>query len=248
MNKAEELQKIGLTKGEAKTYLTLSEIGTSTVGPIVKKSGISYSKIYEVLNRLIKKGIVSFIIKNKTKHFQAVSPKNLIDYIEKKKKEISKQENTLQKLIPKLENIQNLNPQQNAEIFIGKRGLKTAYEKLLKNKEKEENLFFYIHKKRYAEESDLFYFSILDLYTSVPQRGVTNILSKESAYFKNVKKFKVKYTNSSLPGNIEICKDKILMISWDKAITAVLIQSEDLANNLRSYFNDIWKKCKKTSS
>ena len=44
-----ELLKVGLTDGETKVYLALSEIGSSTVGPIVKKSGIAYSNIYDVL-------------------------------------------------------------------------------------------------------------------------------------------------------------------------------------------------------
>ena len=40
-----ELLKVGLTDGEAKAYLALSELGSTTVGPIVKKSGVSYSNI-----------------------------------------------------------------------------------------------------------------------------------------------------------------------------------------------------------
>jgi len=63
----QDLQGIGLTDGETKAYLAMLELGSSTVGPIAKKSGISYSKIYEVLQRLIDKGIVSFIVKEKTR-------------------------------------------------------------------------------------------------------------------------------------------------------------------------------------
>ena len=65
-----DLLKIGLTEGESKVYLALTELGSSTVGPIVKKSGVAYSNIYDILHRLIEKGIVSFIIKNKTRYFQ----------------------------------------------------------------------------------------------------------------------------------------------------------------------------------
>jgi sugar-specific transcriptional regulator TrmB len=66
-----ELTKLGLTEGEAKVYLALLKLGSSTVGPIVKKSKVAYSNIYEVLERLISKGLVSFIKKEKTKYFQA---------------------------------------------------------------------------------------------------------------------------------------------------------------------------------
>jgi len=45
------LMNIGLTKGEAKVYSALNKIGQSTIGPIIDESGISRSKIYDVLDR-----------------------------------------------------------------------------------------------------------------------------------------------------------------------------------------------------
>jgi len=52
------LEEIGLTKGEIKTYLTLLQIGESTTGKIIDEAGISSGKIYEILNKLIRKGLV----------------------------------------------------------------------------------------------------------------------------------------------------------------------------------------------
>ncbi|MCX8193918.1 MAG: helix-turn-helix domain-containing protein [Candidatus Pacearchaeota archaeon] len=49
------LERIGFTLGESRYYLSLLSLGESTVGPIAKESYISISKIYDVLNRLIKK-------------------------------------------------------------------------------------------------------------------------------------------------------------------------------------------------
>ena len=100
------LIKLGFTDGEAKTYLALIEIGSSTVGPLAKKTGIAYSKIYEVLERLIKKGVVSFIKKGKTKYFQAVNPSALFDYIDKKEQDLETQKNLLNNMVPQLELIQ----------------------------------------------------------------------------------------------------------------------------------------------
>src|SRR3989344_6756812 len=131
-NEMFDLLKIGLTEGESKVYLALSELGSSTVGPIVNKSQVAYSNIYDILNRLIDKGIVSFIIKDKTKYFQAASPSNLILYLDKKQEEIIKEKEALRKIIPDLEKLQEMKTRQEAEIFLGKKGLRTAYEKLSK--------------------------------------------------------------------------------------------------------------------
>jgi len=239
------LLKIGLTVGEAKVYLALSELGSSTVGPIVKKAKVAYSNVYDILNRLIEKGIVSYITKSKTKHFQASSPINLIDYLDKKEKEITTQKQTLKKLLPQLESIQAIKPQQEAEVFIGKKGLKTAYLKLLSDMgPKDEDLFFYMHEEEYAKESDLFYLSMKDIIKK-PNRGITNRYYKKSPYLKQTSYLNIKYVDFPIPGNIEVCKNKVMLVSWKKPMIATLIHSQSIADNFRNYFNSVWKVAKK---
>jgi HTH-type transcriptional regulator, sugar sensing transcriptional regulator len=50
------MESLGLTGYEIKVYLALVESGKSTASEISKKSGVPYSKIYEVLNGLEDKG------------------------------------------------------------------------------------------------------------------------------------------------------------------------------------------------
>ena len=240
------LLKIGLTEGESKVYLALSEIGSSTVGPIVNKSGVAYSNIYDILHRLIEKGIVSFIIKNKTKYFQAASPSNLIQYLDKKQEQIAQERESLKKILPDLEKLQEIKSKQEAEVFLGKKGLRTAYERLVKNTSKnDEILFFYIHEDKYAKESNLFYNSIVDLVSGTENRGICNAEYKSSWFSKKSKHLTMRFSNLPLPGNIDIIKDKILLVSWGESIFSVLIHSQSLADNLRKYFNEMWLKVDK---
>src|SRR3989344_2992505 len=235
------LLKIGLTEGEAKVYLALSELGSSTVGPIVNKSKVAYSNIYDILNRLIDKGIISFIIKNKTKYFQAASPSNLIQYLDKKQEQIAHEKEALKKILPDLEKLQEAKSKQEAEVFIGKKGLRTAYEKLCRDaSKKDEILFFYIHDEKYAEESNLFYNSIIDLVSGTKNRGICNEKYEKSWFAKKSKHLTMRFSNLPLPGNIDIIKDKILLVSWGESIFSVLIHSKSLADNLRKYFNEMW--------
>ena len=244
-----DLLKIGLTEGEAKVYLALSELGSSTVGPVVKKSGVAYSNIYDILSRLIDKGVVSYIVKNKTKYFQAASPSNLVEYLDKREKEISDQKKALEKALPDLEKLQEIKPQQEAEIFLGKKGLRTAYEKLLKGAtKKDEILFFYIHEEEYGEESNLFYNSIEYLGDKVKNRGVCNKDYKKSWFAKKAKrtkKLRMKFSDVPIPGNIDIFKDKVLIVTWKDSIFSVLIHSRSLADTMRKYFEEMWKAARK---
>ncbi|MDW0314988.1 MAG: helix-turn-helix domain-containing protein [Nitrososphaeraceae archaeon] len=50
------MESLGLTSYEIKVYLSLLETGSLTASDISKKSGVPYSKIYEVLNSLEDKG------------------------------------------------------------------------------------------------------------------------------------------------------------------------------------------------
>ena len=240
-----ELLKVGLTDGESKVYLALSELGSSTVGPIVKKSRVAYSNIYDILNRLIEKGLVSFVIKSKTKYFQAATSKNLLIYLENKEKELLQQKNELKKILPNLEKIQGSHLSQEAEVFLGLKGLTAAYEKMLRSRtKKDEVLYFYIHEEDYAEKSDLFYHSIQNLSKKVKMRGLANKEYKKSWFAKKSKFLNVKYVDFPIPGTIDISEDFVLIISWKPEIVGILIKSESIAKNLKDYFNEVWKIAK----
>jgi len=239
------LIKLGLTDGEAKVYLSLLELGSTTAGPIVKKSGVAYSNIYDVLQRLLEKGIVSYIVKDKTKYFQAASPSNLGLYLQKREQELQQQKESLHKIIPRLKRLQEIKPQQEAEIFMGKKGLRTAYEKLFNSvTKKDEDLFFYVYQQDYFKESDLFYFSIQDILQPVPTKGISNREYQKSAFIQQAKYIQMRFVDFPIPGNMEVCKDKLLLVSWNP-VMGILIHSQSIADNFRTYFETVWKVAKK---
>ena len=125
----EILKKAGLTDGEVKVYLALLEIGETTVGKILEKSRITKSIIYRVLDRLIEKGLVSYIIKDKTKHYQASAPHNLKTFLEKQEEELASTKEDIEKIIPNLVNLQKLTTLNQANIYSGFKGLMTVYTK-----------------------------------------------------------------------------------------------------------------------
>ena len=242
------LVDLGLTEGESKVYLALLELGSSTVGPVVKKSGIAYSNIYEVLGRLVKKGLASFVVKGETKYFQAASPSDLYSYIEKKEKEIEAQKETVSKILPQLKNLQEKMPEQEAEIFLGLKGMRAAYTKLAAGNRGGEWLFFYIHEHEYAEIADRFYLSIKDIL-KIPDatKGIGDIEAKKSKFTKYASKKLVDYrfVDFPLPGNIDIYKNKVLLQAWSENPVAFLIKSPLITSLLTRYFESVWKIAKK---
>jgi len=128
----ELLREIGLTDSEIKAYLALLELGSATAGPIIEKSKVTSSKIYEILERLMQKGLVNFVIKSKTRYYDTQSPSRLKEYLQEKKRTIQEQEIEIEKLIPQLEIKRELAKNKNeASIHKGIKAIKNFYLNIL---------------------------------------------------------------------------------------------------------------------
>ena len=57
----EILKKIGLSEGEIKVYNALLEIGATSINNIHEKIGIDRRNIYDILNKLIERGLISYV-------------------------------------------------------------------------------------------------------------------------------------------------------------------------------------------
>ncbi len=130
------LEEIGLTKGEIAVYMALLDVGSSTVGPIIDKANVSSSKVYDILERLMDKGLVSFVIKSGTKNFEAADPERLLDYMKEKKRSLNEQEDKLTKFLPELKLKQAMHETESeTTVFKGIKGAETAFQDILNQKE-----------------------------------------------------------------------------------------------------------------
>lgn len=244
MSMLDDLISIGLTSGEARVFLTLLKLGSAKVGQIVRHSNVSYSKVYDVLDRLSSKGLVSHIILGNVKYFNAVEPYRLEEYIKNKEQEVHKQLETANKVIPELAKIADKNRQNDmAEIFIGDRGIKTAYEILLRDATSKNILYYFYPFEGYHPIASPFY-SRLYLFQKqkkVQQRGIATLDFKQSKHYAEIAKgVKMKFVDFPLPATMDIFKDKLLIISWEN-VTGILISSKEIAGHFRNYFDSIWK-------
>ena len=88
----EVLQRIGLTKNEAKIYMALLKQGPCLVSKIVEETKLNRTHIYERLEKMLEKGLVNYVIKSGKKYFNAVKPDKLIQILEEQKLKIKNQE------------------------------------------------------------------------------------------------------------------------------------------------------------
>src|SRR3989338_463264 len=79
MTTDEVLEQVGLSKNETKVYLALLEIGAATAGEIASQAKIHRTNVYDAMERLLEKGLVTFTTDDHdSRVFDATSPENLI--------------------------------------------------------------------------------------------------------------------------------------------------------------------------
>lgn len=79
-----DFELLGLSETEGKVYLALLELGGGYVSAIARRSNLPRVNCYHTLENLLKKGLVSFITKNKVRFFSAEPPQKLVNVLEEK--------------------------------------------------------------------------------------------------------------------------------------------------------------------
>jgi HTH-type transcriptional regulator, sugar sensing transcriptional regulator len=243
------LRKIGLTEGEIRVYLSLMDIGNTTVGAIIDKSRISSSKVYIILEKLIHKGLASYIMKEKTRYYQATSPSRLIDYIEKEESELHQTKIEMNKLVDKLNQRKLRNRQkEDATIYRGLNGLKSAWKEAINSIPIGSTYYFFSFG--YGSDPLLQQFfknTALELKEKqIKIRGIANMKEKRlyNKYYSSLG-YKMKYVNLQLPSDISIIGDYVITLVWDKDEPVVyMIKSNVLADSYKLFLEDLWKQAK----
>ena len=233
----ETLQDLGLNRRESFCYTALLELGSSKIGVIVKKTGIPSSKIYEILDKLIKRGLVSYVKIGKIKHYQASDPKTLLNYIDEKKKKI-------EEILPQLLLKQKLSTKQSVEMFEGQKALFSLFTDLIKDaKAKEQYFIFSINEENKNDAANLFF---KNLAVRRKEKKLDVRLLKNMKHYKKEKhtKLKLKYTEFNLPQGITIFRNIVIILSWVESPTAIKIESETISDQLREFFLGQWKIAK----
>lgn len=89
--------ELGLTKNEGRAYETLVKFGKSSAGEVSARSKVSYSRIYDVLDSLLHKGLIE-IVPEKTKKFIPSKPDSLLKLVEEKQKLLEKAKDKVKEL------------------------------------------------------------------------------------------------------------------------------------------------------
>lgn len=245
------LRKIGLTEYETKIYLALLELSESTSGEIMNKSKVNSGRIYQILDSLKEKGLISEVVKNGVKYFSPTDPKKIISYLEEKEDEIKSQKQEISSIIPDI--LSKMNAQgkdAKIEIYTGFEGLKSAFIKETSRYSKGEDLYVLGVKADISYPKKIVSFFEYSIYPERLRKKVNvkkiNDISFKNSGAKAEKGVDMRYIPYPSIATFNIIGDlaMISIHSGEKPLI-IAIESDEVSNAFKTQFEALWKLAKK---
>jgi len=237
----EALEKYGLSDKEAKIYLACLELGSATALEIAKKSKITRSTVYSVLDSLMAKTLITEFEQKKIKHYKAEDPQKIINLAKDK-------HDVIKSVFPELKNLylsQKSKPQ--ITYYQGKEEIKEMYNDILRMKNLKEYVMIALESEWLTADPQFF--------TEFKKQRAklkikTRMINEDSPIARKGKQqarqtlTEVKLLPKNFPwqptGGVYIFDNKIILVSYSKDIAAIEIVNKNIAGLLKMNFEFMW--------
>lgn len=232
------LHSLGLSESQALVYLATLELGEANMQELARKSGVKRTSIYNFIDELKSRGLLVETVKRKRKIYSAATPDQLFE-IEKTR--LAELEQTM----PELRAVQNKSrTKPRVRFYEGIEGIKEVYADTLKDKKEILAFEDLEHMNIGLPKSFYEWYPGERARRGIPFKSITRD-SKEAQRLtqhniKLLRKSKL-ISSADWKTEINIYGDKVAMMSLRaKNPFCVLIEDHDIAETLRSAWNELW--------
>lgn len=243
----QDLAKIGLNDKEARVYLAILELGSASVVAVSRKSGVKRTTVYEVVDSLLGKGLISQTVVGKRKRFLAESAEK---FFQLKKTELD----TLRGLLPTLEALRNVAIEKPAlQFFQGKEQIMRVFEDFCLNTDPVKDKLLAIETKASMVVEQLGIQFFIDLLAKKKARGLES-LTLDTLGAEELDAFAKEYPwsvdhgitirllddpESKFNVSLYLYQNKIALIAADQLI-ALVIANQRLKESFEFLFHKLW--------
>lgn len=238
MNLQKLLQNLGIDHKEAKIYLAALEVGSSPVSVIADKAHLNRVTTYGILEKLVKKGMMSFITKRKVKFFHSIDPELLVQ-------EYQKRIGDLEKALPDLKRLYGETPQPKVIYFEGQDGIRSIFQDTLTSKTE---ILNYCNSKEIRDfwpEYDTEY--VADrVKRQIYLRGIApdddygkEVQTENAKMFREIRL--IPNDKYNFGNEINIYDNKVAIISFQYEPIGMIIESAEIASTQRAIFEMVWR-------
>ncbi|MBW2991123.1 BlaI/MecI/CopY family transcriptional regulator [Candidatus Woesearchaeota archaeon] len=232
----EKLIGIGLSKAQAVIYTALLKLNRATVKQIAEESGFHRTNIYDIMDELKEKGLVTYYKEGKSTYYTAVDPKRLFTVLEEKKE-------VLKKAMPELEKVFHHTKEKiEVQIYKGQQGMKSAWNNLVKHK----NITYYGIMVRGQLRRELPVFA-KQLIRKINEQNIKykGLYTEDFGKTRMNKEVRYVHPKYSTPVSTHVYKDMVLIQIWSPEMMAIEIKSQRIADAYKDQFNMLWKDASK---
>ncbi len=234
------LEELGLPKTKANVYLAALEIGSGTAEEIGGIAEIPRTTAHEVLQQLLKKGLVALSTQGRRRIYVAESPKKLQNILHE-------QESNLLSILPELLSHHNTsNSKPRVRFYEGQEGIRTVFEDTLKSKTK--TLSAILSIKSIDEIAGAKWFANYTKRRVESGRRLHVIRSNETEVgnkypSSHAENREVHYAQPGMIFNLSVYlyDNKVAFFGTTKEPYAMLIESHDLYQTLMNLFEVLWQ-------
>ena len=243
----EDLVKLGLSKAEASLYLKLLKLGATDVQTLVKETGFYKANVYDSLERLCEKGIISRVVEGSKRIYQLQKPESLIEFVQKKEDDIEQQKKIAQQLVDSVRIAKkHIHSQETAMVFIGVSGVKQIYSEIIE--EKLDYLTFGSPKESESIIKDYYW---QNLHAKQKERGIKAkmIFHKSLRNWKRIipkEVIKLKIFEGEFEPLTEttIYGTKVAFVVWTEKPIVTIINNQHVSDSYRMIFELLWKQAR----
>ncbi len=242
MDNIQNLIDLGLTLNEARIYYSLLKLKNGSIDEIAKRADIHRRNVYDTLERLQQKGLITQIISSKTLLFSAVDPEKLNEIVEEK-------QTSLNMILPGLDKLYKHNqPTQTTAVYKGVGGLKSYIRLMLKVNKTNYTIggkgswfdpritkFVISAEEKWREQKQQSY----DIYDAEIEK-FPEVLKYVGGKYKFLPK---KYSTKS---QIDIFGDYVAIYSgigpkaFEDEISIFVLKDKEMAEDYRKWFQLLW--------
>ncbi|MFB6100187.1 MAG: TrmB family transcriptional regulator [Candidatus Nanohalobium sp.] len=244
METEEVLEELDLTDSEKEIYLSLLKSGEGTATELAKRSGVQRRLAYDVTDSLADKGLISYVDKENRRVYKPLSPENLRQLVEDRKREIEEKQRKLEEAMPQLEKYYDSSTdERDVKVMEGKEGVKQLF-----NDEVRVGETIYLLGSAVESEEMLEYF--LPTWTEKRQeKGV-----KIKGVFENQMRGQVgehepiecRFLPEGYDSKVSITiyGEKVGIVFWIPNPLVILIEDGKAAESFKNYFDLVWENSK----
>lgn len=236
----EELIDFGLTLNEAKIYLVLLEKGPLNPYQVAERTGLHRGYIYDALERMQEKGVVSAVHKLKKKYYQAAQPKALAAMLQEKASHF-------QKIVPQLNVLQEkITEDMHVEVYKGKGVFRIIINDRISNLHIGKDLWLISSEEKTYEETDPVY--LQRYFQKEQEHGCKEkVIIKQGGYRLKGEHLEYRELPPEMIGNASlfIYANRVAHLLWGNPNHLIIIKNREVADTYRRQFNVLWGLAKK---